>query len=1089
MLTPMGNSSWWGWWAKGQRVAILLTQKRFIVPLLLVSIACIPLSWLGVSVEYAIPASQIKKEQEHVYSYRLRWYGWPLRIAADATNTLGYSRLYEGDSALGPSHSSLVAIKEHGIGHYSLWRHRLYFSASDNTDPRSNGRTYLLVTRAYLPLPVTLLVVTLLLLAFLINTFHTPVDDRLDIKRRSHVMRASMLLFLGLINIGILVTVVFRPNAILDIAPELMSHQFGHAFEITKQADLPEIFRLMAEPFGLLHLERSVFEDGNKLRPINTSPQYIRDKGHGANRYVDGRLLFSSSDNLDPRTNGRTYRAETLGRVTPFAVFVISGSIIMLLLYGARRPVTDISLGQVVRTPLRIGLGRPIPNISLRQVVRTPFRIGFFVDKDACAERFTGDVDLVAKLAFASLFFSFMAAATAVLIAVARLGLSGDSGVALAGSVVVSVSILSSWTLALGRRRRRPAPPYSWIIVVILVVSALPVMGLFWGAYPLPLFAIIAVVGLWRATTLGRTVIKAQRWFLILGPPVLAVLYFLVVNGGSFAHVYSPEFALVGIAHRDTMFHVAIAEMIRNFGVVSTGLDGFVSFAYHIGSHVWMGSLSRLLDIPVFHAYYMGVQIFAVPMLLFSLVFAISWVWRPKQLPILVMAVALALLCLVETQGSFAYYVSESYLFAIIFYLLSLPLVIEVIRHPKESLWMDWRRLTVAIALALVLVALKISVGAAWCAGALYVFLRRYPKEGWPLFIVAVSTVMLLIIVFAFNVHSNPNWAETFRFDPIAANLLRPPLANMLLPLAVLIFGRLFYRHIGDEGKLILEFVALTTIVTNAPGMLLDILQATDYYFVNVATWLGYVVSVGAVFFLVQYVRDIGLTLKSQGGVRRIVTVDFQRLVVVLAVTVILVTTLTSDAKMQVISRSAKASSELLHRAEHVNARRAHPLRFSPKVEERKGFLNSKIAAELNHTPGAFFVSEIERLKGMAPGPLAVFVPPDNLEFWTLARANRGLKSILDEDYCWKQSFFVPALVGAPMIKGVPPAECEQTSFYGFYKYGDESNSSSVDDTALCAHAVDRGFNDIVVLESREHSLGARLLSCRTESGQLETQP
>ena len=53
--------------------------------------------------------------------------------------------LYENDILLGPNNPALFEINKYGQGRYS---HGLYgypvfiFSASDNTDPRSNGRHY-----------------------------------------------------------------------------------------------------------------------------------------------------------------------------------------------------------------------------------------------------------------------------------------------------------------------------------------------------------------------------------------------------------------------------------------------------------------------------------------------------------------------------------------------------------------------------------------------------------------------------------------------------------------------------------------------------------------------------------------------------------------------------------------------------------------------------------------------------------------------------------------------------------------------------------------------------------------------------------
>ncbi len=51
-------------------------------------------------------------------------------------------RLYEDDKALGPAHAMHRQIRNIGEGLFSHWEWRLYFSASDNSDPRTNGRAY-----------------------------------------------------------------------------------------------------------------------------------------------------------------------------------------------------------------------------------------------------------------------------------------------------------------------------------------------------------------------------------------------------------------------------------------------------------------------------------------------------------------------------------------------------------------------------------------------------------------------------------------------------------------------------------------------------------------------------------------------------------------------------------------------------------------------------------------------------------------------------------------------------------------------------------------------------------------------------------
>jgi 2-polyprenyl-3-methyl-5-hydroxy-6-metoxy-1,4-benzoquinol methylase len=51
-------------------------------------------------------------------------------------------RLFENGVPLGPSHALHADIRASGGGAYSHWRDDLYFSSSDGSDPRANGRRY-----------------------------------------------------------------------------------------------------------------------------------------------------------------------------------------------------------------------------------------------------------------------------------------------------------------------------------------------------------------------------------------------------------------------------------------------------------------------------------------------------------------------------------------------------------------------------------------------------------------------------------------------------------------------------------------------------------------------------------------------------------------------------------------------------------------------------------------------------------------------------------------------------------------------------------------------------------------------------------
>lgn len=61
---------------------------------------------------------------------------------SQTTPQLSTLRLFENGVELGPAHSNHEDIRKYGLGQFSHWGNTLYFSASDNTNPLTNGRKY-----------------------------------------------------------------------------------------------------------------------------------------------------------------------------------------------------------------------------------------------------------------------------------------------------------------------------------------------------------------------------------------------------------------------------------------------------------------------------------------------------------------------------------------------------------------------------------------------------------------------------------------------------------------------------------------------------------------------------------------------------------------------------------------------------------------------------------------------------------------------------------------------------------------------------------------------------------------------------------
>ena len=123
-------------------------------------------AWLAASVNRPVArveldTSSVQPELGYAYVVKIEWpRATPLIFSplpdSRLRPTASRLKLYEGNRPLGPAHSSHGMIRKVGVGRYShrqgyTWPFsRIYFAASDNTDPRTNGRTY----RAAYPLSI-----------------------------------------------------------------------------------------------------------------------------------------------------------------------------------------------------------------------------------------------------------------------------------------------------------------------------------------------------------------------------------------------------------------------------------------------------------------------------------------------------------------------------------------------------------------------------------------------------------------------------------------------------------------------------------------------------------------------------------------------------------------------------------------------------------------------------------------------------------------------------------------------------------------------------------------------------------------------
>ncbi|WP_256010066.1 pectate lyase family protein [Desertivirga xinjiangensis] len=182
----------------------------------------------------------------------------------DAKKTQSILKIYENGKELGPAHSLHRDVKISGKGRFSHWGNELYFSASDNTNPRTNGRkyTYSVGSIASEPTP-------------------TPTP-----------------------------TPAPTPSQPLSLNVSDASSMGGYSYVIYEDFKTPGDSESKRTQSIL-----KIYENGKELGPAHSLHRDVKNLGKGRFSHWGNELYFSASDNTNPHTNGRKY-TYTIGSAT-----------------------------------------------------------------------------------------------------------------------------------------------------------------------------------------------------------------------------------------------------------------------------------------------------------------------------------------------------------------------------------------------------------------------------------------------------------------------------------------------------------------------------------------------------------------------------------------------------------------------------------------------------------------------------------------------------------------------------------------------------------------------------------------------------
>jgi hypothetical protein len=635
-----------------------------------------------------------------------------------------------------------------------------------------------------------------------------------------------------------------------------------------------------------------------------------------------------------------------------------------------------------------------------------------------------------------------MSAVSAVTCAIVRMPFGSPGWFVFVKAFLLAAGSISCATVLAVRCVEQRRSGYAPVLLSTLAVIFLPCLARLIGAaadilaYPL----LLGLAAVFVRQVVAARAMPGSRFMLALACGCAAgVGYFFVVNAKGYATVLTPEQAVVGTQHLDTLFHAAIANMLLKYGALSFGLDGLTPIKYHVLSHIWLGCIGLWLGVPTLDAYYIGAQVVAIPLLLFALALATYLVRSPETRSgdgALVILMPLLLLFGADLWGWTSYLVSESYFLSLILFLLGLPLLAEIAADQfrlRPSL-----QIAALVVVGILIQLSKASVGVIFWGATGFLLWRQRGLTALNLIKLAVPILLLvgpLAAIFSPDSGAySRGGISPFRFVVDYPHGAWP---NVLANLALLGAGAKVWLSGSARDRKCAEAFGIIAIGSLLPALLLDIFD-TAYYFVNVGTW-------ACIVFLSVY----GDVIFGERSLRRLTPG-----VAILAMAVL---ALATDEKRSSVKKVAVQFEDLRTRAHTLNGESV-----GPDITTRQRLVElltpgrparAALAEDVKGTPGAQTKQTLLSAGLVQDRHAAVFVPPDNSAYWSTYEDCRG------------DPFFASAIIGVPMIKGLTPTALK-CGLYSAPVYLPDAASAPSTDTQLCTRAARWKFTTVFVLEA-----------------------
>lgn len=563
------------------------------------------------------------------------------------------------------------------------------------------------------------------------------------------------------------------------------------------------------------------------------------------------------------------------------------------------------------------------------------------------------------------------------------------------------------------------------------------------AALPLALYAALLAAGLRRARHLP------DGAGLVLAALLTGVYIFCKSHAEHYAGVFTPELAMLGVQHRDTLMHASFTNMIHAFGRITTGEGGLNFMPYHIAFDIWLGPVTDYLHLPALEATAYVLRGLVFPCIVLASLLAVPRGERRVGVPVCMLAL-LALLGSAEMLGMYSNWLSESHAFSLIFLMLALSCLPEIFRSTPSM-----AALAVFCLLAGVALAAKMTVGVLLLGMAAGMGLRRFGLRPPALLLLATAGAGAWYVLH----YQLPGYAQNALSPLFFLRAFGPLiLLSPLLPVLLLVWLQRRVAKLDNQDAWV--GVALCAAGAICIPNLIAVVGGSGWYFLDVIRWVG-IWALGL--WVAQPAVLEAFPLLQEGQFAALHAASRARRNSPHAAWLLLVVLAAGDAAYGIRDAISMAQAE---------AQRQMAFWQLAPLKQGGGLLGRDVATITKQGYGAQLLQAL----GDVPrtGSIAVYIPKGSA-YWRWPQQCDGYAGPLART----QGFFFQAMAGMPILNGVPYDEkpCGQRD--SEFIFGLKALQPPADENNgwLCAEAHARGFTQLRILQEGPEP-GFRTLDC-----------